>query len=254
MIAPRQIGDDPLHDGAVAALFALVAQVLDRHGLTTAAEQHYLSKLGRELRPGRIHRSPKVVRYRLQQTTIVAVGLDGRRPGSDRAGVERETVVGHDQGGVEFGLVAQPCTLRARSVGAVERKSPGFDLGHRRTMLGARVVLREQQLIAVNDDNAQHAIAQVERGLHRVAQARAVRVGGVLLLCGIGVHDQAVDHHLDGVHLVAVQDNLVIQLGDLAIDPRAHIASLDQVIQQTLVLPFAVFDDRGEQHDPRAFG
>ena len=57
-------------------------------------------------------------------------------------------------------------------------------------------------------------------------------------------HDDAVDHGLDGVHLVAVEFGHLGDLVDLAVDARAHVALLLHVLEDRLVVALAVLDER----------
>ena len=66
-------------------------------------------------------------------------------------------------------------------------------------------------------------------------------------------HD-AVDHGLDGVHLVAVEVGHLGHVVDLAVDAGAHVALLLHVLEDRLVVALAVLDQRGQDQQAAAFG
>jgi len=119
-------------------------------------------------------------------------------------------------------------------------------------MLGARIVLRVQELLAAHHDDSQYTIAQIERRLHRVIEPGPIGIRRLLIISGIFSDHQPVDHHLNRVHLVPVQNDLVVQLYDFAIDASAHVTSLDQIVQQALVLALTILDHRRQEHDAGA--
>ena len=87
---------------------------------------------------------------------------------------------------------------------------------------------------------------QLERRLDRLGQA----------LAHVVTPDEAVDDHLDGVHLVAGQGHLgpVGQLQGDAVDPDPGEALLGQVVEQRGVLALAAPHHRGQDLEPRALG
>ena len=87
-------------------------------------------------------------------------------------------------------------------------------------------------------------LSQAERRLQRVGQAA---------LDPLSPH-QPVDHHLDGVLLVAGQLDLVGELVDLAVDPGAGVALRGEVGQEGVVGALAPAHHRGEDLEPGALG
>ena len=84
---------------------------------------------------------------------------------------------------------------------------------------------------AVHDQHLGRAPGQLERRLDRLGQA----------LADVGPTDEAVDHDLDRVGLVARQGDLapVRQLERHAVDPHPGEALLGQVVEQRAVLALA---------------
>ena len=104
-------------------------------------------------------------------------------------------------------------------------------------------MLGEKQLFAVNDGNQHHAFAELERRLHRI--------GDAALAVALADH-QAVDHDFDGVLFIFIQLNFFGKVVDFLVDPDPDIALLAQVVENGLVFAFAVFDQRGQNHDAAA--
>ncbi len=73
VVAARQIGYDPLHHRTMGPLLALMVRVPYRDRLPPAAIEHSTPKLGRKLRPGRIHRFAIVLSHRRQQPPVVTI-------------------------------------------------------------------------------------------------------------------------------------------------------------------------------------
>ena len=96
------------------------------------------------------------------------------------------------------------------------------------------------RLVQHGDD----ARGKLERRLDGVDQPRA----------HVGLHDEPVDDHLDGVLALLVQLDLVFELADLAVDADAREALFADLLEQLGVLALAAADDRRQQLDARAFG
>ena len=63
---------------------------------------------------------------------------------------------------------------------------------------------------------------------------------------------QPVNDGLNGVHLVAIQLNLLVHITHFTIDPHPHVAHLADVLKDSLVLPFAIPDEGSQDHDAAA--
>ena len=94
-----------------------------------------------------------------------------------------------------------------------------------------------------------HPAAQLERRLHRVAEAVAVCLHPLPLVRLVPTNHQPIHDRLYAVHLVAVKSDLFIHVVNLAIDAHPHIASLAQVVNDPLVLALAVANKRPQDHD-----
>ena len=92
-------------------------------------------------------------------------------------------------------------------------------------------VLREQQLLPIDDRHQHHAGAQFQGGFHGV--------GNAALAPGLPRY-QPVHHHLNGVLPVLIQLELLGQVMDFPINPNPGIAGLAQVIKDRLILTLAV--------------
>src|SRR6185437_2830693 len=72
------------------------------------------------------------------------IGRRGLRPWRDRALAQRQFLVGKYEVFIDMLLDAEPAAGRAGTVGVVERKQPGLDLGNREAGHRAGEFLREQ--------------------------------------------------------------------------------------------------------------
>ena len=135
----------------------------------------------------------------------------------------------------------------------MKEKLRGRGLVEADTAVGAGQVLGERDALVgrvvprpVHDQHFGRAAGQFQRRLDRLGQPLADAVAP----------DQAVDHHLDGVDLVAGQRDLG-PLGELdrdAVHPDPGEALLGQIVEQGAVLPLAAPHDRGQHLELRAFG
>ena len=101
-------------------------------------------------------------------------------------------------------------------------------------MLGAREPLGERQLLAVDDVDHDEALGQRDRRLDRLREPRAQ----------IGLHDEPVDDDLDRVLELLVEDDLVLEHLELAVDLHAREPVGAELLEDVLVLALAVADDR----------
>ncbi|OPY07668.1 MAG: hypothetical protein A4E67_01172 [Syntrophaceae bacterium PtaB.Bin038] len=163
-------------------------------------------------------------------------------PGGDGAVADREPRVGHDEVLVEEDPGAEPVTLRARPVGAVEGEHPRRQLREAHVAVGAGVALAEEDLAAPGDSRADEAVGEAGRDLQGIAQALADALAD----------GKAVDDHVDVVAPVAVQGDLVGEVPDFAVHPHAHVALAPQAGELALKLPLLAADDRGHEGDGRS--
>ena len=186
----------------------------------------------------------------LQPGEVLAAGP---RPRRQRPLGQRQRVVGHHQLGVDLELGAEAETDRAGAVGRVEREVAGRGLLEADAAVGAGQVLGEGDgLVAlaavgpVHDQHLGRPAGELERRLDRLGQA----------LADVVPADEAVDHHLDGVHLVAGQVDLgpLGQLERDAVDPDPGEALLGQVVEQGAVLALAAPDHRGQDLEAGPLG
>ncbi len=167
-----------------------------------------------------------------------------------------------DQLRVELLEHAQAAAVGAGPVGAVEAEGAGLDLWQAGAALDAGEVLAEDPVLGVvwvghvGDD--QRALAQAQGRLHRVGQAGDVHPGdggsGMVRVWPLPPDDQPVHHRLDVVHLVAVQLGRLAHVVDLAVHPHPHETLPLQALEEGLVVPLAVLDQGGQDHQPGAFG
>src|SRR5205823_5703770 len=126
-----------------------------------------------------------------------------------------------------------------------------FDLAEADTAEGAGEVLGEEELAAVHDLTDGDAAGDAEGDLQRVDDADAVLV---LFLRDLRIvaDGEAVDDDLDGVLLVFLEVDLLVEVADLAVDTDADEPLAADLVEDALVLALAVADDGGEDHQAGA--
>ena len=145
-------------------------------------------------------------------------------------------------------LVPRPWHSSHAPCGELNEKVRGSISGRRRAVVGAGELLAEDAIDrlfvgdVVDDD---HAVAQPQRRFNRVGQAAALQ---------IGLDDQAIDHRFDGVVLVAIEFDRVVDVVQFAVDAHAHVAGLADVLEDLLVMALAILDQRREDLNAAAFG
>ena len=128
---------------------------------------------------------------------------------------------------------------------AVEGETTGLQLGEAATAMGTGEVLGEEKVlrrggrdIAYNEDS----VSQLQGRLCRVGQPGAKIVVP-------WVHRQPVHHRLNGMHLVAVEDDLFIHIAYHSIHPHTHIASLSHILEHALMVSLAILNQGSQDHD-----
>jgi hypothetical protein len=148
---------------------------------------------------------------------------------------DRKARIGHEQIRVDLLLRAEPGAARARAVRRVEREDPWLELGKRDAVIGTRELLAEEQRAVLADEvDRDEPFRQLRGGLHRLREPGAE----------IGLHREPVDDHLDRVLVLLVERDLFLEQMLLAVhlDPRKALVA--QLLEDVLVLAFAVTDDR----------
>ena len=156
-----------------------------------------------------------------------------------------DTAVGDAQGPVRHDAVdvhvddaAEALAVRAVAFRRIEGEGMGRRLLQRYAALRIHQVLGEMMEFAVLIvQHGQRALALVERGDDRVANAFLVPVSGL----------EFVDHKLDEMGLVAVHGLKGTQVLDLPVDAHLGIATLAELFEQLAVMAFAAAHQRAEQ-------
>ena len=178
---------------------------------------------------------------------LVVVVRRPARPRQDRALGDRQRGVGDHQVGVDLHLRPEAGAARAGAVRGVEREHPRLELGHRDAAVQAGEALGEREqpvllgVVAAHHLDLEDAVGQRDRGLDRVGEP----------LAQLRPHDQAVDHDRDVVLVLLVEDDLLFQQPQLAVDLGAREALRAQFLELLAVLALATADDRGEDHEAR---
>ena len=111
-------------------------------------------------------------------------------------------------------------------------------------MLGAGEPLREGLRLAIDDVDRHEPVRERERRLDRVGQP----------VPQIRFHHEPVDDHLDRVLELLVELDLLVERALLAVHLHAREALAAKLLEQVLVLTFAVADDRRVDGELRPLG
>jgi len=181
--------------------------------------------------------------------------VDGLRiaiPRADGAVAQRAAAL-DDELRVELHHAAQAGAGGAGAVRAVEAEGARLDLRQAEAANRAGEAFGEQPVtgvFGVRDVRDQHhAVAQAQRSLHRVSQARLL---GILLARLGPADDQAIHNCFDGVILVAIQLRRALDLVHLTVHACAHEASLADVLENALVLALAIHDQGRKEQEAAA--
>ena len=109
-------------------------------------------------------------------------------------------------------------------------------------MVGAGEVLRERQLLAVDDVDDDETLGERRRGLDRLRQP----------LAEVGLHHEPVDDHLDRVLELLVEDDLLLEQPLLAVDLHTSEPVAAELLEDVLVLALPVAHDRRVDREPRS--
>ena len=239
LVAALEARDDPLEREHVRALAAHPVAVLDVDAVAVGAVQEELLLLLGELLPRQVEVDLVAVGDRLDHGLVEARVAE--RPGDERALADRERRVRDEQVGVDLLLGAEARAARAGAVRRVEREDPRLELREPDAVLRAGEVLGVRRRLAVHDVDHDQALGELRGGLDRLGQARAQ----------VGLHHEPVDHDLDRVLELLVEDDLLLEQALLAVDLHAREALGAQLLEHVLVLALAVADDRRVDREPR---
>ncbi len=129
----------------------------------------------------------------------------------------------------------------AGAVRGVEREDPRLQLGDRGAAVEAGELLREEQLrlVRVDELDFDQARGDPGGGLDRLGEAAPQ----------FRFHHQAVDHDRDVVFELFVEDDVLVEPAQLAVDLGPRVALEPHLLEQFPVLAFAAADDRRHHHE-----
>ena len=240
-VTPLHIRHDALerrHE-VTAAEVALVAHL---HLFLRAVHQHVASRL-RDVGVRRVEREAVPLGDRF----VIHIGKDVARAASparraDRAFVDRQRFVRHDQRRVDLHLLAEAETRRTRAERVVERERARRKLLERDAAVRAGVVLREQEFFAVLHRDDREVLPERERVLERFGEPAFDAV----------LQNDAVDDRLDRVLFLLVERGDLLDRIHLAVDAHAHVALALQPLEDLSVLALSSAHARRDDLHPRA--
>ncbi len=181
--APVEVRDDALERGVVRVLAALVA-VADDDPLVLVRVEQVLDRLGRQVADRRPEVPAVCLADRLEDLEPPRGVGRHLRPGHEGPRLDALRAVGDDEVGFDDELRAEPGAARAGAMRRVEREVARLQLLHHEAVVRARVALAVAALLEVGRlalarrRRDQHEpLAEAQRGLDRVGQARGVGIG-----------------------------------------------------------------------------
>ena len=241
-VAPGQVRDHAL-ERPCRLVFAQPVVVAHRDRRAAGAEQDHLPVLLAQLRKRRRELEAVMGGEALQGLAVIFRA--GVGPGRERAVVQAQRRVRHDQSGIELGLDAEAVAGRAGAERVVEGEQPRLDLVDGEAGDRAGEPGREgRAFAAVGVLDEQQPVRQFQRRLDGISQpGRQV----------VAQHD-AVDHHVDIVLELLVERRRLVDQVDFAVDLDALEAALLQVLEFLAVFALAAAHDGRQQVEPAAFG
>ena len=172
----------------------------------------------------------------LEHPHIAELAQRGNAPPVDAQGA-----VGQHTLHINLGHNAQAFAGGAGTIGAVEAKGVRLRLvvGQAGGGVHERAAKIARGLLVALLNHQHHPFALLQGGLHALVQA----------LLGVVGRFQAVHHHLDVVHLIAVELHFRLQVFDLAVDAHFQEALLADLLKKLAVVPFACADERRQNVD-----
>ena len=239
-VAPLEVLDDPLEGEHVRALATHPVAVADVDPLAVGAVQEEVLLLGRQVLPRPVEVDLPLVGDPLDDGLVEARAA--RRPRDERALADRERRIGDEEVGVDLLLRAEAGAAGTGPVRRVEREDPRLELRQPDAVLGARELLGERERFAVLHVDHDEPVRERQGRLDRLREPRPQ----------VRLHDQPVDHDLDRVLELLVEDDLLLEHPDLAVDLHACEPVGAELLEDVLVLALAVADDRRVDREPRA--
>ena len=167
--------------------------------------------------------------------------LEHRRAGAGAKSAveERARPIDNHARGIEIVFRAEAVAGRASAVRRIEAERSRLELRNGDAAVGAGQLFGKDVVGAADDRNRDKSRRQLQRRRDRLLEARG----------DSGLHQQPIDHHFDRVILPLVEHRNFVELHQLAVDARAEVAVLRQLLQLFAIGAFAAAHDRREDHD-----
>src|SRR5262249_46570723 len=208
------------------------------------AAQNRLAHFGGNSLPGLVE-TELVVRRDAVENRLHVVDGGPWRDGAVRDG---QVFVLHDQLWIEIHDRADARALGTSTVRTVEREHSRCDFRVGNAALDAGKALAEVNrlvaLLLIEPLDLEQVLAVFERDFEGVAES----------FFDARPNRQPIDQHFNGMTLVLVEDRLLAQLVELAVDFRAHETSTAQIRQFLAILALAVAHDGRKYVEARTLG
>ena len=163
----------------------------------------------------------------------------GAGAGSQAAIEQRPRPVDDDARRIEIVFRAETVASGTRAVRRIEAEGARFQYGNGDAAIRAGQLLGKNVVLAAHDRDRDQTAGQLQRGGDGLFQA-----GGDPLL-----DQQAIDHDLNGVILALVENRRFVERNEFAIDARADVAVLRELLQLLAIGAFAPANDGRQDHD-----
>ncbi len=152
--------------------------------------------------------------------------------------------VRHDLFGIDLNHRPDPLTTLAGPERRVERERTRFERGDVDAAIDTRHLFGKHLLFAVDDRNNDRSAGEFERGFDRFGKAFANAL----------LHQQAIDDDFDRVIFAFVENDLFVELTDLAVDTGPQKTVFMQLFEFLFEFTFAATNERCENHHAFALG
>jgi len=182
--------------------------------------------------------------------------------GRNSARAQRQSWVGDDQVWVEFCFRPEARTVGTSSIRGIEGEHPGFKLWHGKTTYRARIRFRKKlfgRLLLLGLAVFRAPLSRLL--LFRLPMDRDKTLPH--LQCSLNrigespldsfFHNDPIDHHFDGVLLIAVHRNVIGHFVHLTVHAYTHKPGTIDFLKHALVFAFPSADNRSKNLEPCAF-
>ena len=236
-----QVVDNPLKFGFVMALPVGCAAVeLDFLALRSVEQDIY--DLVGQVGDGGVEREFVVLRQAVEVHRSDGIALHSPAAALETALIDGQPAVREDLLRIDLHEYAEPGAFGTRAVGVVEREHTRGELLDADAVLGAGVILRERDVLAVHNADHYQTAGKRRRRLDGIGQPRP----------DLRLDHQPVHHNLDGMLFILLRTDRLGEVVDDAVHADARKSAAAGGVELLDVLALARPYHRSQKLDPRA--